>query len=479
MESTKLAINQQIKEKNRMKKDQQLPNILWLCTDQQRYDTIRALGNPHIQTPNIDSLVETGVAFTHAHCQSPICTPSRASFLTGMYPSTVHGCINGNEVWDDAAPLITKTLADAGYDCGLAGKFHLSGAQGRIEPRVNDGYRVFDWSHHPGDDWPEGHAYIDWLKNQGYDYKELMDQHGYIPVECHQTTWCANRAIDFITQSRHTPWLFSFNCFDPHAPFDAPQEYVDRFDLESLPGPLFQASDIEAQRCLSDIRFQTESIDPADFNGKLYQAQYWAMIELIDQNVGRILQALDETGQRNNTIVVFTSDHGDMTGDHGLRLKGCRFYEALVRVPLILSYPDQFKQGLQSSALVELVDIVPTLLEIADLPIPETMQGQSLLPILTGSTNADYHRDSVRSEYCKVLSGTESYATMIRDQRYKLINYHGHELGELFDLEHDPGEFDNLWTNSDYREIRFRLMQQNFDALAFAVDIGSPRVSGF
>ncbi|HIB89878.1 TPA: DUF4976 domain-containing protein [Candidatus Poribacteria bacterium] len=462
-----------------MKKDQQLPNILWLCTDQQRYDTIRALGNPHIQTPNIDSLVETGVAFTHAHCQSPICTPSRASFLTGMYPSTVHGCINGNEVWDDAAPLITKTLADAGYDCGLAGKFHLSGAQGRIEPRVNDGYRVFDWSHHPGDDWPEGHAYIDWLKNQGYDYKELMDQHGYIPVECHQTTWCANRAIDFITQSRHTPWLFSFNCFDPHAPFDAPQEYVDRFDLESLPGPLFQASDIEAQRCLSDIRFQTESIDPADFNGKLYQAQYWAMIELIDQNVGRILQALDETGQRNNTIVVFTSDHGDMTGDHGLRLKGCRFYEALVRVPLILSYPDQFKQGLQSSALVELVDIVPTLLEIAHLPIPETMQGQSLLPILTGSTNADYHRDSVRSEYCKVLSGTESYATMIRDQRYKLINYHGHELGELFDLEHDPGEFDNLWTNSDYREIRFRLMQQNFDALAFAVDIGSPRVSGF
>ena len=203
------------------------------------------------------------------------------------------------------------------------------------------------------------------------------------------------------------------------------------------------------------------------------------MVELIDQNVGRILQALDETNQRNNTIVIFTSDHGDMTGDHGLRLKGCRFYEALVRVPLILSYPDQFKQGLQSSALVELADIVPTLLEIADLPIPETMQGKSLLSILTGSTNANYHRDFVRSEYYKVLPGTASYATMIRDQRYKLINYHGHELGELFDLENDPNEFDNLWTNPGYKEIRFQLMQKNFDALAFAVDAGSPRVSGF
>ena len=123
--------------------DEARPNVLWICTDQQRYDTIRSLGNRHIRTPNLDKLVETGVAFTHAHCQSPICTPSRASFLTGMYPDTVHGCINGNEHWAHAAPLVTKTLADAGYDCGLAGKLHLSSAQNRIEPRPKDGYRVF------------------------------------------------------------------------------------------------------------------------------------------------------------------------------------------------------------------------------------------------------------------------------------------------------------------------------------------------
>ena len=106
------------------------PNILWICTDQQRWDTVHSLGNGHIRTPNIDRLAEGGVAFENAYCQSPICTPSRASFLTGMYPSAVHGCMNGNETWDNAAPLVTKTLADAGYDCGLAGKFHLSAAQG-------------------------------------------------------------------------------------------------------------------------------------------------------------------------------------------------------------------------------------------------------------------------------------------------------------------------------------------------------------
>ena len=133
--------------------------ILWICTDQQRGDTIHALGNDHIRTPNLDRLCAEGAAFTRAYCQAPICTPSRASFLTGMYPSTVHACMNGNDHWADAAPLITRTLADVGYDCGLSGKLHLAAAQGRIEKRADDGYRYFQWSHDPQDRWPEGHDY--------------------------------------------------------------------------------------------------------------------------------------------------------------------------------------------------------------------------------------------------------------------------------------------------------------------------------
>jgi arylsulfatase A-like enzyme len=452
------------------------PNILWLCTDQQRYDTIGALGNSYLRTPNIDRLVETGVAFTHAYSQSPICTPSRASFLTGIYPSTVHGCINGNDRWSDAAPLVTKTLADAGYDCGLAGKLHLTGAYGRIEPRPEDGYRVFHWSHHPRDDWPEGHAYIDWLKCQGHDYKSLYDQHGYIPRELHQTTWCADRAIDFLREQRDGPWLFSFNCYDPHPPFDPPEEYVQPFDIERLPGPLFRDSDLEAQRRLAPIVFQSEPAHPDSFDGKRHQARYWAQIALIDENVGRMMRALEETGQRENTIVIFMSDHGDMVGDHGLRFKGCRFYEGLVRVPLTFSWPGRFQEGLRSEALLELTDLAPTLREAAGLDADQRMAGRSLLPILTGTADPSHHREFVRSEYFQAITGPPSYATMIRDRRHKLVTYHGHNLGELFDLEADPGEFENLWDDPAHAAVRFDLMKRSFDALAFAVDIGPPRV---
>lgn len=455
------------------------PNILWICTDQQRYDTIHVLGNSHIRTPNPDKLVATGVAFTHAHCQSPICTPSRASFLTGMYPSTLHACTNGNDYWDNAAPLVTKTLADAGYDCGLAGKLHLSCAQGRIERRPDDGYRVFHWSHHPSPDWPEGHAYDDWLKSQGHDYRALHKRHRAIPAPLHQTTWCTQMAADFIRHERRGPWLFSLNCFDPHPPLDPPQEYVDRFDVDSLPGPLFRESDLEAQRRLEAVNFQGRPLPPGKFNAKLDQAKYWAQIELIDENVGRLLDLLDETGQRENTIVIFTSDHGESLGDHGLRRKGCRFYEGLVRAPLMISWPGRFQQGLRSDALVELTDIVPTLLEAAGLPVADRIQGRSLRPILEGGSDPHAHRDFVRSAYYRVLQGPESYATMIRTRRHKLVNYHGHGLGELFDLEEDPGEFDNLWDDPKQADLRFELAMKSFDALALAMDTGSERAGRY
>ena len=457
------------------------PNILWICTDQQRYDTVRALGNAHIRTPNLDKLVAEGVAFTHAHCQSPICTPSRASFLTGMYPSSVHACINGNDRWDEAAPLVTKTFKDAGYDCGLAGKFHLASAMAH-EPELrpkDDGYRRFWYSHAPHQGIGKGNQYTDWLESIGQDYSALKKKYGYIPAKWHQTTWCTDRTIEFMEEKRNSPWLCSVNIYDPHGPFDPPQEYLDRFDIDALPGPLFRESDLAAQNELSEVMFQTKVKRPVSPDAKLTLAKYWAQIELIDENVGRMLEALEKTGQRANTVVIFTSDHGEMAGDHGLNKKGCRFYEGLVRVPLILSWPSRFKPGLRSDALVELLDITPTLLELAGLPVPGTMHGKSLLPILEGRSDPGRHRDFVRCEYYEVLQGPRSYATMIRTKRHKLINYHGHDMGELFDLEKDPGEFDNQWDNPEYANVRFELMTKSFDALAFAVDIGPERVGRY
>ena len=505
-----------------------LPNILWFCADQQRFDTVQALGNPHIRTPNLDRLAAEGVAFTHAFCQSPICTPSRASFLTGRYPGNVRACMNGNEEWGDGAQLVTHLLADKGYDCGLSGKLHLAGAHRREEPRPKeDGYRVFHWSHDPEDRYPSGHAYADWLAAQGYALRDLREDPASIPPELHQTTWCTDRAIDFMSEKRRKgPWLMSVNVFDPHAPFDPPQEYLDRYDPAKVPPPLFRQSDLSTQAAIPGD-FQNPARPPGEFDAQKVIAAYYAMIELIDENIGRLLDALEETGQRENTVFIFMSDHGEMLGDHGLLLKGCRFYEGLVRVPLIISWPRQFPAqeeltstdgsddnglaetdeaepeiassvapvadsaetpaGLVSDALVELIDIAPTLLELADLPIPQGMQGRSILPILRGETPLQLHRDFVRCEYYRALNpdvaGREQYegsfATMYRDERYKIVVYHGHEQGELYDLQEDPGEFKNLWDDSESVSLRFDLMRRNFDALAFSVDTGPPQTRPF
>ena len=404
--------------------DAERPNILWICTDQQRFDTISALNNTQLDTPNIDKLVASGVAFERAYCQSPICTPSRASFLTGMYPSSVRGCSNGNDYWAEAAPLVTTLLSDAGYDCALAGKLHLAGAYGRIEPRPkHDGYRLFHWSHDPEDQWEAGHAYADWLGSQGHDLGEMRENPHDIPPELHQTTWCSDRAIDFIEADHGgKPWLMSVNIFDPHEAFDQPQPYLDRFDIESLSGPKFRESDLGAQAKLSDIDFQTPPRRPEEFNAKWIQAAYYAMIELIDDNVGRMLESLEGSGQRDNTIVIFMSDHGEMLGDHGLLMKGCRFYDGAVRVPLIISWPGHFLGGSRRQALVELLDIAPTLLEAAGVRVPARMQGRSLHPLLAGAVAQDHHRDFARCEFYRALNPAAreqfngTYATMIRDR---------------------------------------------------------------
>ena len=188
------------------------PNILWYCTDQQRHDTIRRLGNPHINTPRLDAFIETGVAFRNAYCQSPICTPSRASMLTGRYPASHHVHRNGNAHFPPGEKLVTRTLADAGYDCGLIGKFHLSAAKGHEKRPAEDGYRVWEWSHHPLPDLdPEHHAYFQWLRDEkGVDpYALYAGIEGFcgpgVPEELHQTTWVTERAIHFINEERDGP----------------------------------------------------------------------------------------------------------------------------------------------------------------------------------------------------------------------------------------------------------------------------------
>jgi arylsulfatase A-like enzyme len=476
--------------------DRQQPNILWICTDQQRYDTIRALGNPHIRTPNLDRLVESGVTFTRAYCQAPICTPSRASFLTGRYPSTLHVNRNGNDHYPEGTGLITRTLADAGYDCGLTGKLHLSAAHGRVEVRPDDGYRFFQWSHHPTPEafWPtEQHAYQRWLREEGIDWEEAYNADSVpgwtqtansrpgIAAAYHQTTWCADQAIAFMREQRKGPWLMSVNPFDPHPPFDPPAEYLVRMQVDQMPLPLFQEEELESQLDFAGVDFQTERpVSPHSYDARRMVAAYYAQIELIDDQVGRMIDALQESGQRENTIVIFTSDHGEMLGDHGLLWKGCRFYEGLVHVPLILAWPGQWQSGLRSEALVELVDIVPTLLQVCGLDVSQRIQGHSLVPILSGAVSPHTLRPFVRSEYHDALDRPHaSHANMIYNGRYKLVAYHGQDVGELYDLAKDPNEYVNLWDHAQARALRCELAQQLFDAVMLATDEGQPRTGRY
>lgn len=486
------------------------PNILWYCTDQQRWDTIGALGNSYINTPVLDQLCSEGVAFRRgAFCQSPICTPSRATFLTGRYPAAHQVHRNGNANFPSNEVLVTRILAEAGYDCGLVGKLHLSSIKNR-ETHPDDGYRFVSYNASPNQSYPSGDDYAGWLREEKGVVVETLRENvkqycgAGFPEEYHQTTWCTEMAIRFIMERRDGPWLLSVNPFDPHPPFDPPQSYLERYDPAKIPPPLFRQSDIAHQKKFRNIDQQfTDAIDPTrsqpitegapqhsrgqktynvpeTFDGRAVKAAYYAMVEQIDAQFGRILNVLLATGQVENTLIVFMSDHGELLGDHGLICKGCRFYDGLVRVPLIFAWPGRIRNNLMSDALVELVDVAPTLLDAAGLELPQYMQGRSLMPLLTGVSNGHVHKSHVISEYYDALALPDrSHGSMYYDGRYKSIVYHGHQLGELYDHEIDPGEFDDIWGRSEYSLLRCDIMQKHFDALMATIGVGVERIAGY
>lgn len=466
------------------------PNVLWICTDQQRFDTLGCLGNPYVHTPNIDQLAANGTLFERCYVQSPICSPSRASFLTGRYPRTTRCRQNGQTIPDDEV-LVTRLLADAGYVCGLSGKLHLSAcnpaAVKDIEHRIDDGYAEFHWSHHPAPDWPTN-AYIHWLHEKGVSYKTpVRDDCQYvqtgIPEEHHQTTWCAQKAINFIEANADFdhPWLFSVNIFDPHHAFDPPASYLERYldRLDDIPLPNYTLGELAQkpifQRVDHDGAYNTPGryafSEMREYDHQLIRAAYWAMIDLIDAQVGRMLAALEATGQLEDTLVIFTSDHGEMLGDHGVYAKGPHFYEPAVRVPLIVAWPGRVKAGQRVDAMVEMLDLTPALLDAAGLPHHPGMQGRSLWPLLTGEAGKT-HREDVYCEYYNTAMHHDprAYATMVRTDTFKLVKVHGLASGELYDLNEDPGETTNRWDDPAYQTVKLEMLERLCDRMAWTID---------
>jgi arylsulfatase A-like enzyme len=513
------------------------PNVLWICTDQQRWDTLGCYGNDLVETPTIDRLAAVGMRFDRTYCQSPVCTPSRASFLTGRYPRTTRDRQNGQAV-PDGERFVTRVLADAGYTCGLAGKLHTSPANPEdrrdvqmAERRIDDGYADVHWSHDSHSRlWPTN-EYHQWLTERGVEYdveprEDCAHVHDGMPAEEHQTTWCAERAATFVEEAARfeEPWLFSVNVFDPHTPFDPPREYLERYlgDLADVPLPAHEEGELADKPAVqrhppSRDAFPFEEMDERDH--RLVRAAYYAMCDLIDDQVGRVLDALEETGQREDTLVIFTSDHGEMLGDHGIYLKGPYFYEPAVRVPLIIEGPG-VEPG-ATDALVELVDLAPTLCDAAGVDAPAGSQGRSLWPLLTGESDRGTHRRDVYCEYYHALeredfygeggtlrdASAESdldphfrdpfvetdvlerfrgevdagtalpYATILRTDRYKLVAHHGVDWGELYDLEDDPGEHRNRYRDPEYADVKADLLERLADRMAGTVDPLPERVA--
>ncbi len=468
------------------------PNILWICTDQQRWDSLGCYGNPFVHTPNIDSLAQQGTLFEHCYSQSPVCTPSRVSFLTGRYPRTARARQNGQSIPPDEV-LVTKILADARVTAGLSGKLHISACHPKVAPaaerRINDGYAEFHWSHHVGADWPTN-EYFHWLSEQGVRYERRPFQKSRyvevsLPAAYHQTTWCAQKAINLIeaaADSQH-PWLYSVNFYDPHHPFDPPEEYLARYldRIDDLPLPRYTPGELANKPVFQQLdhrgAYNTPGnypfVEMSDEDHRLLRAAYWTMIDLIDVQVGRMLNALEQTGQREKTLVVFMSDHGEILGDHGIYLKGPYCYDPAIRVPLIVAWPRVIPGGRRSQALVELVDLAPTLLEASGLPMYPGMQGRSLWPLLTDESASHAHRDDVYCEYYNAMpwhTHPAPQATMVRTAEHKLTAFHGLGTGELYDLEADPDETNNLWDDPHGQSLKLALLTRLSDRMAWTVD---------
>lgn len=490
-------------------KQKKRPNILFLCTDQQRGDSLNCMGASWAVTPNLDKLAREGALFRQCYIQNPMCGPSRATLFTGKYIAN-HGLHANGVPLPAHQKMFTRTLADAGYDCGMIGKQHLSPCDNwQTEPRQDDGYRVFQWSHGPNHRALEN-DYHRWLRtNHPVIYAEIFPDKGanestafgniaksgtpidYVPVEAHYSHWVAERAIEFINHPREGGENFCLiaNFFDPHHPFGAPQEFRDKIDADAIPAPNTRKDELSNKPAIQDFYSETSYGGTAagfreytDEQICEIRAQYWAMIALADHEIGRILNALDEAGLTEDTLVVFSSDHGEMLGNHQQLLKGPQLYDDLTHVPLIARWPKQITAGLEIEEIVQWVDLSATFLDAAACAPSRGVQGESLLPLLSG--NANNWRNWALSEYRD--SGFEMdpqlMTTMLRSGHWKLIIWHGHPAtkgkrdGELYNLESDPHELYNLFHDSASAKVRRRLKSLLLDVMAEAEDRTQPQV---
>ena len=483
-------------------------NVLLVTTDQHKATTIGAYGDPLGATPTLDRLAAEGTCFTQCRTPNPFCQPARASILTGTYPST-HGVVrNGIDLPDEAtAQSLATLLADAGWTTALFGKAHFASyypdfPSGRVESvpdgalvppdwygpyfgfghveMVSDVHNIrlapdmgrWNWGFGPP---PMGLHYARWLfrdgRARGVERLRLMQPEaagtGWGPTqtwrnqlaeEDHPTTWIADRAVAWLERV-DGPFFAWVSFADPHHPFDPPAPWCDRFRPDDMATVLPPAHPGELER---KPAFHTQWSQ--GFRGTPYEwanpgwalltdperlailAAYYGMVAQLDHAVGRILDTLAARGLAEDTLVVFTADHGDYLGDHQLMLKGPIHYEALLRVPLIVRGPGFARNVLGDP--VGTVDLAPTVLDACGLSLPPWMEGR---PLREGSRGWALTEDDI-------LRGLLAFRTLTT-RRYRLTrDEHDAGNGELYDLDDDPGELVNRWDDAALRRTRSDLL---------------------
>ncbi len=427
------------------------PNILLIMADQLRQDALGCYGNPDVKTPNIDRIATMGVKFANGYTVLPLCSPARYSVLTGKYPRTL-GLVTNNEHVDESMDNFVRRLHDSGYKTGCFGKMHFTPVY------ANYGFDAMRLSEQNGDGWKidDYHKYLeeqgltDWwdLWDQQFEYRKdapdiYWETYGAkgsdIPEEHYSTTWTANQTIEFIrNQSEDTPFFAWMSFIKPHHPFDPPAPYDTMYnpdELTLLPNedawrdkPLLTANGSDPRMGYFDAREQT------DEHRRKVMALYYGAITHIDHHVGRVLDCLQDKGLLENTVIVVVADHADYLGQFGLYLKHPNIpYDALAKVPFIVAAPGM-AQGETSDALVSLVDIYPTLTELAEQTSEPSVEGISIKPLL--QTPSLSVRNCVTVESGRVNA--------VRTQRHKYLRSRDADIEELYDIEEDPFELCNI-----------------------------------
>ncbi len=436
------------------------PNVLFFLSDQHQADAVGYREDSLVQTPGLDRLAQTGVVFDHAYCTNPLCVPSRSSLLTGRY-CRKHGLYDNQHILEANSMTLPRALVGAGYRTALVGKAHFNGEQfhGFQERPYGD---LFGQAHQPDPRrLPEnGESGLgDIIQNAGPSR---------IPLALTQTEICVAESSAWLQAHarlhRDQPFYLAVHFDKPHFPYNPPAQYYERYrDRVTLPAydPLF------LERSVPFVRHAAASYQASRYYGttdpdshRRALAAYYGCVSWMDDAVGRVLDVLHYLGMDEDTIIVYTSDHGEMGGHHGLWQKTV-FFDQSTRVPFIMRIPDgvlaDFQPG-RRSEVVSLVDLFPTLLELAGLPGLSEQDGMSLVPVLQGRALSRKHV-FVEST---VLKSPHDSGVMIRTERFKCALYLDHAL-ELYDMENDPEEQENLAYQVKWRSLVHDLSQRLVD----------------